>query len=384
MRFAPSDRQREIRQRFERLFTDELAPAIRRTSGREVGRPLSAEDGRARRLMWEAMLDLGAVRLGLPAAHGGEEAGLSGSIVVAELAGAALYQSPLPDTLFAADLLREAGPAGAPGLERIAGGATVAVAARDRGDRTLTVPAPLPADGAVATTRRFVPFAPDVGHLLLAGTTPGGLRCALVPRDTPGVTAIRHEDIAEGDLYTVCFDPSAGTADDWIGRPGALEDAWATAVSAARIRHAAYLVGLAQGALDLTVAYARERRQFGQPIGRFQSLAFRLASAATEVEAARLLTHHAAWLADSGGDATMSGLEAVATAGDTARRVAAEAVQIHGAVGMTDDCDAQLFYRRAAVDSVLLGSPARHRREAARFLRDQPSGPAVCLDRATA
>ncbi|MEV5708320.1 acyl-CoA dehydrogenase family protein [Actinoallomurus sp. NPDC052274] len=384
MRFAPSDRQREIRQRFERLFTDELVPAIRRTGGRQVGGPLTEHDVRARRLMWEAMVDLGAVRLGLPAAHGGEDAGLSGAVVLAELAGAALYQSPLLDTLFAADLLRGAGPAGARGLDRIAEGATVAVAARDRGDRTLTEPAPMPADGTVEMTRRYVPFAADVDLLLVAGTTPNGLRCGLIPRDDAAVTVTRHEDIAEGDLYTVDFDPVVGATGDWIGTPGALADAWAAAVSAARIRHAAHLVGLAQGALDLTVSYARERRQFGQPIGRFQSLAFRLATAATDVEAARLLTHHAAWLADSGGDATMSGLEAVATAGDTARRVAAEAVQIHGAVGMTDDCDAQLFYRRAAIDAAFLGSPARHRREAARFLREQPSAPAVCLDRATA
>jgi len=306
------------------------------------------------------MLDLGAVRMALP----GADAGLAETTVVAELTGGALFPSPLPGTLLAADLLRRLGDSDA--LGRLAEGATVAVAARDRGDRTFTTPA------GASSVRRFVPYADEADHLLLVGSAADGIRYAFVPRSD--VSVARNEDIAWGALYTVTFDrvPSAAVP------PGA----WAAAVSAARIRHAAYLAGLAKAALDLTVAYAREHRQFGRPIGRFQALAFRLATAATELEAVRLLVDHAAWLADSGGDATMESLETVAAAGDLALRVATEAVQIHGAVGMTDDCDAQLFYRRAAVDAVFMGSPARHRREAAPFLAGHPAAPAVCLDRA--
>jgi alkylation response protein AidB-like acyl-CoA dehydrogenase len=365
VRFTPSKRQQEIARQFRELFTEDLAPALRRAAARPIGAEPEPEIGRR---VWAAMLDLGAVRMALPARYGGADAGLAETIVVAEITGGALFPSPLPDTLLAADLLRCLGDADA--LGRLAEGASVAVAARDRGDRTSTTPAPLP-DDAASVVRRFVPYADEVDHLLLAGSASGGIRYALVPRSEVSVT--RNEDIAWGALYTVTF----GRVPSAVVPP----DAWAAAVSAARIRHAAYLVGMARAALDLTVAYAREHRQFGHPIGRFQALAFRLATAETEIAATRLLVEHAAWLADSGGDATMESLETVAAAGDLALKVAAEAVQIHGAVGMTDDCDAQLFYRRAAVDAVFMGSPSRHRREAAPFLADHPAAPAVCLDR---
>ncbi|WP_067460602.1 acyl-CoA dehydrogenase family protein [Actinomadura macra] len=375
MRFTPSERQREIAERFTPLLGDELAPAVRRLSTRPAGIPPCPADAEARRLTWWAMERLGAVRLAVPAASGGEDGGLADSTVLAELTGRALYQSPLPDTLFALDLLR-----GHPEARTIAEGATVAVAARDRGDRTLTRPAPLPAldGGDLRIVRRHVAFAAEADLLLIAGTAPDGLRCALLPTDHPGVHADRHEDLACGDLSTVTVEAVPRSA--WIGG-SPLAEAWAAALTGARTRHAAYLVGLSQAALDLTVEHARTRRQFGQSIGRFQALAFRLAGLATDVEAARMLTGHAASRADEGhGGAAMASLEAVAMAGDVARRAAAEAVQIHGAAGMTDDHDAQLFYRRAAIDAVFLGSPDRHRAEAAAYLTAEPSGPAVCLD----
>ncbi|QXJ22407.1 acyl-CoA dehydrogenase [Actinomadura graeca] len=377
MRFAPSERQREIAERFAPLLGGELAAAVRRLSTRPAGIPPSPEDAEARRMTWRALERLGAARLALPAALGGEDGGLADAVVLAELTGRALYQSPLPDTLFALDLLR-----GRDEARTIADGATVALAARDRGDRTLTRPAPLPADdaGDPRVVRRHVAFADEADLLLIAGTAPDGLRCALLPGEHPAVRTERHEDIACGDLHTVTVD--AVPPDAWIGGPG-LDEAWATALTAARTRHAAYLVGLSHAALDLTTGHARTRRQFGRSIGSFQAIAFRLAEIATDVEAARMLTGYAASRADEGdGGAAMASLEAVAAAGDLARRAAAEAVQIHGAIGMTDDHDAQLFYRRAAVDAVFLGGPERHREEAATYLAAEPSGPAACLDHA--
>lgn len=93
-----------------------------------------------------------------------------------------------------------------------------------------------------------------------------------------------------------------------------------------------------------------------------------MAAAATEREAPRLLVEEAAWLADTGRDARLSALEALACAADLARRAATDAVQLHGAVGMTEEHDAQLFYRRAAVDSLLWGRPTELRRLAAPLL----------------
>ncbi len=99
-----------------------------------------------------------------------------------------------------------------------------------------------------------------------------------------------------------------------------------------RIGVAAMGVGLAQGALDQALAYARERRAFGRPISRFQAIQIKLADLATEIEAARLLTYKAAWLKDAGRPFSLTAAQAKLKTGRLAVRAADEAVQIHGGI----------------------------------------------------
>jgi alkylation response protein AidB-like acyl-CoA dehydrogenase len=143
-----------------------------------------------------------------------------------------------------------------------------------------------------------------------------------------------------------------------------------------RVRHAAYLVGLADAAFGLTLRYARERRQFGRPIAGFQAVSFRLAALVTRIVAARLLTQHAAWQGDRGLDIHAAAAKLLAAAGELARDVTAEGVQLHGAFGMTEAAEIQRYYRRAAVDALLLGTPGRLRQEAVEQWIDEPSPPA--------
>src|SRR5207253_6070121 len=97
-----------------------------------------------------------------------------------------------------------------------------------------------------------------------------------------------------------------------------------------RIGVAAMGVGLAQGAFDQALAYAKERRAFGQPISKFQTIQAKLADVATEIEAARLLTYKAAWLKDQGRNYRLVAAQAKLKTGRLAVRAAEEAVQIHG------------------------------------------------------
>lgn len=368
-----SAEQRATRMRFEQLFSEELLPSLRRMGQRALGAGATrAEadeaDVEARRMVWDTLTRLGGHRLGLPQHRGGRQAAL---VVVCELMGSALYQSAFPDTVTATELLLACGGHD-PLLERIGAGAAVALAVRARDDGHRFAPGTMVADpqrGFVQADRSFVPFAPDVEYLIVVGDTPGGIRLALVPRDHPTVAVRRHDDVGRGDMYAVTFDHTPVAPQSWLGGRESAGSAWAAALTTARIRHAAYLVGLSQAALDLTVAYAKERRQFGQPIARFQALAFRLAALATRIEGARLLTNLAAWESDQGMDARLTTLQALAMAGDLARQTATESIQIHGAYGMTEACDAQLFYRRAVIDAVWLGSPTELRREAAPLLR---------------
>ncbi|HLJ03155.1 MAG TPA: acyl-CoA dehydrogenase family protein [Solirubrobacteraceae bacterium] len=116
-----------------------------------------------------------------------------------------------------------------------------------------------------------------------------------------------------------------------------------------RIGVAAMGVGLAQGALDQALQYARERRAFGQPISKFQAIQMKLADLATEIEAARLLTYKAAWLKDQRQNFSLTAAQAKLKTGRLAVRAADEAVQIHGGYGYIEEYPVCRFYRDAKI-----------------------------------
>jgi short/branched chain acyl-CoA dehydrogenase len=116
-----------------------------------------------------------------------------------------------------------------------------------------------------------------------------------------------------------------------------------------RIGVAAMGVGLAQGALDQALAYAKERRAFGQPISKFQAIQAKLADMATEIEAARLLTYKAAFLKDQARNFTLTAAQAKIKTGRLAVRAAEEAVQIHGGYGYIEEYPVCRFYRDAKI-----------------------------------
>ncbi|MBE6118318.1 MAG: acyl-CoA dehydrogenase, partial [Erysipelotrichaceae bacterium] len=123
-----------------------------------------------------------------------------------------------------------------------------------------------------------------------------------------------------------------------------------------RLGMAAQAVGIAQSCLDESVAYAKERKQFGQPIGNFQGISFMIAEMATEIEAARQLVYHAAELKDAGKDATMACSMAKFYAAEAANRCAYKAVQIHGGYGYSRDYKVERLYRDARVTSIYEGT----------------------------
>jgi alkylation response protein AidB-like acyl-CoA dehydrogenase len=108
-------------------------------------------------------------------------------------------------------------------------------------------------------------------------------------------------------------------------------------------------VGLAQGALDQAIAYARERRAFGRPISKFQSIQAKLADLSAEIEATRLLVHKAAWMKDRGQNFTLTAAQAKLKSGRLAVRATDEAVQIHGGYGYIEEYPVCRFYRDAKI-----------------------------------
>ena len=123
-----------------------------------------------------------------------------------------------------------------------------------------------------------------------------------------------------------------------------------------RIGIAAQAVGIAQAAYEAAREYALERRQFGKRISDFQAIQFKLADMATEIDAARLLTHRAAWLKDAGQPHTADGAKAKLFASETARRQTGEAIQIMGGVGYTKEFPLERYYRDAKVTEIYEGT----------------------------
>jgi butyryl-CoA dehydrogenase/short/branched chain acyl-CoA dehydrogenase len=116
------------------------------------------------------------------------------------------------------------------------------------------------------------------------------------------------------------------------------------------------MVGLARGALEQALSYARQRKQFGKPIADFQGIQFDLARMATELEAARLLTYNAARLRDAGMPFLTEAAMAKYYSSEIAETVASKAVEVFGGVGFTKDCPAEKFYRDAKIGRIYEGT----------------------------
>jgi alkylation response protein AidB-like acyl-CoA dehydrogenase len=136
--------------------------------------------------------------------------------------------------------------------------------------------------------------------------------------------------------------------------------------SVGQVALAAELVGVAQGALDMAVDYAKERKQFDRPIGAYQAVSHRLADMLWDTEEARSLTYYAAWCADAQPESLpLAASMAKARASDAATRVTHDAIQTFGGIGFTWEHDVHFFLKRARVGATLMGSARQHREQVA-------------------
>ena len=147
------------------------------------------------------------------------------------------------------------------------------------------------------------------------------------------------------ETASVVFEDCKVPAENLLGNEGEGFYQAMKILDGGRISIAALSVGIAQGAYEAAVKYAKERQQFGQPIAEFQAIQFKLADMATQIEAARLLTQQAAYLKDKGKKVTQQSAMAKLYASEVAVRVSEESVQIHGGYGYTKDYPAEKYWR---------------------------------------
>jgi alkylation response protein AidB-like acyl-CoA dehydrogenase len=175
-----------------------------------------------------------------------------------------------------------------------------------------------------------------------------GISAFVIERGTTGMTAGKKENklgMRASDTSEVIFTDCRVPASQLLGEEGQGFVNTLQVLDAGRIGIAALSVGLAQGAYEAARHYARERRQFGQPIAAFQAIQWKLADAATKIEAARLLTYRAADLKDRGVRMTRESAMAKLFASEIAVRIADDCVQIHGGYGFVKDYPAEKYFR---------------------------------------
>jgi short/branched chain acyl-CoA dehydrogenase len=174
----------------------------------------------------------------------------------------------------------------------------------------------------------------------------------IVENGTPGYEVgdnYRKMGWNASDTRPLSFEDCRVPAENLLGPRGAGFKQFLQVLDIGRIGVAAMGVGLAQGALDQALAYAKERKAFGQSISKFQAIQAKLADLSTEIEAARLLTYKAAWLKDEGRDFSLTAAQAKLKTGRLAVRASEEAVQIHGGYGFIEEYPVCRFYRDAKI-----------------------------------
>jgi len=191
------------------------------------------------------------------------------------------------------------------------------------------------------------------GHVAItARTGDGEISNLIVERGTPGYEQgepYRKMGWHASDTRPLTFTDARVPEENLLGPRGQGFKQFLHILDMGRIGVAAMGVGLAQGALDQALAYAKERKAFGQPISRYQAIQGKLADMATEIEAARLLTYKAARLKDAGRNFTLTAAQAKLKTGRLAVRCAEEAVQIHGGYGYIEEYPVCRFYRDAKI-----------------------------------
>ncbi len=199
--------------------------------------------------------------------------------------------------------------------------------------------------------------------LVFATIDPGagykGITCFVVERGMAGFSIPRKEDklgIRASSTCELVFDGVEVPRANVLGAVGKGYKVAIETLNEGRIGIAGQMVGLAQGAFEGALAYVQEREQFGRKIGEFQAVRHRLARAAIDIEAARLLTYNAARLHDAGQPFVREAAMAKWFASDVAERVASECLELYGGVGFTKECPAEKFLRDAKIGKIYEGT----------------------------
>jgi alkylation response protein AidB-like acyl-CoA dehydrogenase len=334
MDFGLTDDQRDIQRTAHDLLSERARPERVREH---------AEAGRTDEALWRELCELGWPGIAVSEEYGGQGLGAIELSILCEELGRSLAPVPFLGTAMAASVIEHAGTP-------------------EQRERWLSGLASGETLGALGSARE------GVAELVLGA--PEAQVLVLVDEEGAG-RVLAAEDAEVTPLASIDPTRSAGRVSASEDAGEALGDACA-GLGRALVAISSELVGVSERALEMTVAYVKERKQFGVPVGAYQAVSHRCAQMLLETEKARATTAFAAWAADADPERlSEAAAMAKAAASDAAREVTASAIQAHGGIGFTWEADVHWLFKRAQVDSVQLGGAGRHRAQLAAILADR-------------
>jgi alkylation response protein AidB-like acyl-CoA dehydrogenase len=362
MNLALSEEQEMLKKMARDFLTDKFPKTV-------VKEIEESEAGYSKEL-WKEMAGLGWMGLALPEKYGGSGMSFLDLAVLSEEMGRACLPGPYFSSvvlggLTIADIGSEEQKQEY--LPKLASGKIVLTlaltepSARYDADAIETRATADKSDYVLNGTKLFVPDAHIADYMLVVARTDEkakaekGISLFIVDGKSPGISSTVLKTIANDKLCEVVFNGVKVPKENMLGK---LNQGWGEVqktVQRAAVAKCCEMVGCIQQALDMTVSYAKERKQYDRPIGSFQVIQHYCADMATDVDGTRLSTYQAAWMLSEGLPCTKEIAIAKAWAGEACQRVMALAHQIHGAIGVTIDHDLQYYTRRAKAAEVSFG-----------------------------
>ncbi len=306
--------------------------------------------------LWKQVCELGLNGVLVPESYGGSGQTLLEAALIYEEIGRAMAPTPhFVSGVMSAGVLLEAGSDAQKDawLGKIASGDAILTQAwlePDRGYGPKGVALAAAADGddfVLSGVKRHVHFASSADRIIVMARTAAGVDLFLVDPGSQGISMEQQLSQASDTQYRMVFDKVRVSASERIGSAGSGWDTWNRVMLDGIILLAAQAIGGAEKTLEITVEYAKERKQFDKPLGAFQSLAHYMADSSTTIAGGRVLVYEAAWNRAQGRSIRRFAPMAKLFCCETYRETTRVCEQIWGGVGFTIEYDIQLYFRRA-------------------------------------